>query len=78
MNIDSVGISLIPACSWCRAASEYSPGYRSRMGAVVVELTSVEARRPGVKRRKWSRVVSKAKCRETITKKCPRDYHRYH
>ena len=68
MSIDSVGMSLIPACSWHRA--ENSPGDRSRIGAVVVELTSLVARRLGVKRGKWSRVASKAKCRETTIKKC--------
>ena len=68
MSIDSVGMSIIPGCSWRRA--EYSPGYRSRIGAVVVELTSVGARRPGVKRGRWCHVVSKAKWGETTTKKC--------
>ena len=76
MSIDSIEMSLIPACSWRRA--KYSLGYGSRIGAVVVELTSVEARRPGVKRGKWSRVASKAKCRETTTKKCASDCYRYH
>ena len=76
MSIDCVGMGLIPGSSWHRA--EYSPGYRSRIGAVVVELTSVEARRPGIKRGKWSHVASKANCRETTTKKCARDCHRYH
>ena len=75
MNIDSVEMGLIPGCSWHRAV--YSPSYRSRIGTVVVELTSVVARRLGVKRGKWSRVASKAKCRETTTE-CARDCHRYH
>ena len=68
MSIDSVGMSLIPACSWRRA--EYSLKNRTRISKVVVELTSGEARRPDVKRGKWSCVASKAKCRETTTKKC--------
>ena len=50
MSIDTVGMILILACSWRRA--QYSLGYRSRIGAVVVELTSVQARRLGVKRGK--------------------------
>ena len=46
MSIDSVGMSLIPACSGPRA--RYSLGYRSRIGQVVVELTFGEARRLAV------------------------------
>ena len=68
MSIDSIGMSRIPACSWGRA--EYSLEYRSRFGEVVVELTSGEARILGVKRGKLSRIVSKAKCQETTTKRC--------
>ena len=53
-------MSLIPACSWRRA--EYAPGYRSRIGGVVVELTSGEGRRPGVKRGSVESRRVKAKC----------------
>ena len=50
MRIDSIEMSLIPACSWRRA--EYSPVHRSRIREVVVELTCGEARGLGVKRGK--------------------------
>ena len=46
MSIDSVGMILIPACSWRQA--EYPPGKRSRIGEVVVELPCGEAWKPGV------------------------------
>ena len=45
---------------------------------MVVKLTSVVSRRPGVKKGKLSCFASKAKCQETTTKKCARDCHRYH
>ena len=79
MSIDSVGMSPIPACSWHRA--EYSPVYGSRIGEVVVELTSGKARRPGVNRGKWSCVA----LRQMLSAEKPqqrsvlsRDCHRYY
>ena len=71
MGIDSVEMSLIPACSWRQA--EYSPIHRSGIGYVVVELSSgvvLELCVLSSKGKVRSRVASNAKCRETTTMKC--------